>query len=298
MKKIDYISLFISIIINFLILFCIPGLKLETLMNQKIKVGLVSFDNDKKIKIDSSKSANTNTKDKNLSATNTNTSTTEKDNEKSSSSTAIDLNKLSEEISMPEVNILSSDFAHSGESRLSHDFKKSKVMTNEIKAFDEKREVEIEPVKNSLNREVKDKNENFQIDSIGEKVEFNSEIGTDIVFDRILEREDGVEGLPSGYKLGTEDGSIVARWDNSNKEPIYPEKAQLRGMHGTVTIKMSIDEKGNILTFILEKGSGVPEINQAIEEVGRTWKIYLSRYGQNVMGDVILEYNFTLKGQE
>lgn len=296
MKKIDYISLFISIVINFLILFCIPGLKITTLMDQKIKVGLVSFDNDKKIKIDSNKAESTNTKDKNLSTTNTNTA--EKEREKNSSGSAIDLNKLSEEVLMPEINILSSDLASNNESRLSYDFKKEKTMTNEIKSFGEKREVIIEPVQNTVNRDLKEKNETFQIDSIGGKVEFNSEVGNDIVFDRLLEREDGVEGLPSGYKLGTEDGSIIARWDNSNKEPVYPEKAQLRGMHGTVTIRMTIDEKGNILSFVLEKGSGVPEINQAIEEVGRTWKIYLSRYGQNVMGDVILEYNFTLKGQE
>ena len=60
---------------------------------------------------------------------------------------------------------------------------------------------------------------------------------------------------------------------------------------------MNIDENGNVKTLKLEKGSGVPEINNAIEEVGRTWKIYLSKNGLSVKGDVILEYNFTLKGK-
>ena len=58
---------------------------------------------------------------------------------------------------------------------------------------------------------------------------------------------------------------------------------------------MNIDEYGNVKSLKLEKGSGVPEINNAIEKVGRTWKIYLSKNGLNVQGDVILEYNFILK---
>ena len=129
------------------------------------------------------------------------------------------------------------------------------------------------------------------------KLSFNSEEGNDLEFERILKAEGDAEGLPSGYRLGTEDGNIVARWDNSNMEPVYPESAQLKGLHGTVRIRMNIDEYGNVTSLFLEKGSGVPEINSAIEEIGRTWKIYLSKNGMNVKGDVILEYNFTLRGK-
>ena len=137
--------------------------------------------------------------------------------------------------------------------------------------------------------------ENFSYLTNNDTIKFNSEIGKDKEFDRILHSEDGKKGLPSGYKLGTEDGDIVARWDNSNSEPIYPESAQAKGLHGTVKIRMNIDEYGNVKSLKLEKGSGVPEINNAIEKVGRTWKIYLSKNGLNVQGDVILEYNFILK---
>jgi len=296
MKKIDLLSLSLSIIINLLFLLCIPGLDVETIMDKKIKVGMVAFDNDKKIKIDSKKTENSNRKDRNLS--NEKTGESSKDDTKADSQDGIDLNKLSESISMPEVNILATEASNRTTDSFTYDYRKEKVMTTGIEAPLEKREVNIEPVNNTMNTEIKEKNETFQTESLAEKIEFNSEIGNDMVFDRLLVKEDGVEGLPSGYKLGTEDGNVVARWDSSNKEPVYPEKAQLRGMHGVVKIRMTIDENGNILSFVLEKGSGVPEINQAIEEVGRSWKIYLSRNGLNVKGDVELEYTFTLKGQE
>jgi len=295
MKKIDYLSLFLSIVINLLILLCIPGLDIKTIMDSKIKVGMVAFDNNRTIRIDSQRTENSNRSDRNLSNEKTGDNSQDDSNV---SQTGIDLTKLSESISMPEINILSSDISNRTTDSLSYDFRNEKVMTVGIEAPLEMREVEIESVENVLNTELRERNEIFQSEFLAEKIEFNSEIGTDIVFDRLLEMDDGLDGLPSGYRLGTEDGNIVARWDSRNREPVYPESAQLRGMHGVVKIRMAIDENGNILSFILERGSGVPEINQAIEEVGRTWKIYLSRNGLNVRGDVELEYTFTLRGQE
>lgn len=105
-----------------------------------------------------------------------------------------------------------------------------------------------------------------------------------------------VAGIPSGYKLGSADGDIVAKWSPDNKNPVYPQSAQLKGLNGTVRLRLNIDEYGNILNVVFEKGSGVPEINLAIEEVARTWKVNLSKNGKTVYGDVILEYNFKLAG--
>ena len=102
------------------------------------------------------------------------------------------------------------------------------------------------------------------------------------------------EGASQGYKLGAMDGDIVATWDPKNKEPKYPESAQLRGLNGTVTLRLNIDEYGNIKKIDFQKGSGVPEINLSIEKVARTWKIYLKKNSKVVRGEVILEYNFKL----
>lgn len=102
-------------------------------------------------------------------------------------------------------------------------------------------------------------------------------------------------GLPSGYKLGIDDGDIVARWDQNNIEPTYPEIAENKGLHGKVRVLLTIDEYGNVNKLFIEQGSGVPSINNAIEKVGHSWKIYLSKNGKNIRGEVILEYNFILK---
>lgn len=105
-----------------------------------------------------------------------------------------------------------------------------------------------------------------------------------------------VSGIPSGYKLGSPDGDIMAKWDSKNRNPEYPQSAQLRGLNGTVRLRLTIDEYGNVRGVSFEKDSGVPEINLAIEKVARTWKIPLTKKGKTVYGDVILEYNFKLTG--
>ncbi len=110
----------------------------------------------------------------------------------------------------------------------------------------------------------------------------------------IITTKGNSDGIPSGYKLGTLDGDIVAKWDENNKNPEYPETAQLRGLNGTVKLRLTIDKYGNVLNSSFESGSGVPEINLAIERIARTWKIYLKKKGNTVKGDVILEYRFKL----
>ena len=147
-----------------------------------------------------------------------------------------------------------------------------------------------------------------------EKVDFNDSLALDkekkdlesdnitiekdenIAFESIQVDEGKVKGLPSGYRLGVADGDIIARWDSANQEPKYPESAQLRGLQGSVRVKLDVNEKGEVTNLIIDKGSGVPEINTAIEAIGRTWKIYLSKHGLSIKGRVILDYTFKLKG--
>lgn len=111
-----------------------------------------------------------------------------------------------------------------------------------------------------------------------------------------LEIKGGVEGVPSGYKLGALDGDITAKWNPSNKNPEYPQSAQNRGLNGRVTLRLTIDGAGNITRVILQRRSGVPEIDLAIEKVAKSWKINLTKNGAPVKGDVILEYDFKLTG--
>lgn len=105
-----------------------------------------------------------------------------------------------------------------------------------------------------------------------------------------------VAGVPSGYKLGATDGDIDAKWDPNNRNPEYPISAQQKGINGSVTLHLNIDAGGNIRSVTFRKRSGYPEIDNAIELVARSWKIYLSKNGKTVQGDVFLDYNFKLIG--
>lgn len=105
-----------------------------------------------------------------------------------------------------------------------------------------------------------------------------------------------VAGVPSGYKLGSTDGDIDAKWDPRNRDPEYPLSAQQRGINGSVTLYLNIDAGGNIRSVTFRKRSGFTDIDNAIELVARTWKIHLSKNGKTVQGDVFLDYNFKLVG--
>lgn len=113
-------------------------------------------------------------------------------------------------------------------------------------------------------------------------------------FTLISSDSDKIEGLPKGHKMGFADGDITAKWDSANREPIYPETALERGLSGVVKLKADIGIDGTINELIVEEKSGIPEIDRAIEEVGRTWKIYLTKNGLSVKGTVLLEYRFNL----
>lgn len=305
MKKDDAISIFLSIVINLIIVILIPGLSADKIENKKIKIGLVSYENKNRTKMEGSRNSNSTEKkntqnlnqkkqpakkqppvEKNQQSNNKIVETTKNDNKVDLSL----LNSIASSIDTPQVNVLAN--VNSTQVR-----KTSKVDIPK-KVLSQKGEVISDNNSNiALSKElISAENERLELKD-DDRIAFNPEVGKDSSFDRILQVTGETEGLPSGYKLGTEDGDVVARWDSSNKEPIYPESAQLRGLHGSVRIKMNIDENGNVKTLSLEKGSGVPEINNAIEEVGRTWKIYLSKNGLSVKGDVVLEYNFTLKGK-
>lgn len=293
MKRDDTVSIILSVAINLLIVFLIPAMSVPKVENKKIKVGLVAYENKNRTKLDGQK--NTNKADKK------NLQDIKKDNKEASKPNPpkekpVDkkkqeleaLNKIANKLTVPQVELLTN--VNTSTSK-----KIDKKLDEPKKEFLDKGGV-VSQNERDIKRDISDKEKNLDL-KIEEKLSFNSEQGKDSDFDRILKLSGDVEGLPSGYKLGTEDGDIVARWDNANREPIYPESAQRRGLHGSVRLRMNIDERGNVRSLHIDKGSGVPEINSAIEEIGRTWKIYLSKNGLSVTGDVILEYNFVLKGQ-
>lgn len=304
MKKDDGISILLSIVINIIIVILIPSLSTKRVENQKIKIGLVAYENKNRTKLDGQKNSNSSEKkssqelQKKIKKTNEVKKVEEKKKEKTpnKSKDKIDmesLNNIVTNISAPKIEVIKNLQPNPSARKI----KEVKAPTKEF-AQKEKMESNSNLSKDIVlaKEEIVTENEKLDLKE-DDKIAFNSEVGKDESFDRILKITGETEGLPSGYRLGTEDGDIIAKWDGSNREPVYPESAQLKGLHGSVRIKMEIDESGNVRSLHLEKGSGVPEINNAIEEVGRTWKIYLNKNGLSVEGNVILEYNFILKGK-
>lgn len=121
----------------------------------------------------------------------------------------------------------------------------------------------------------------------------NSGIGIDV--DKILSTSTGQKGLPSGSRMGVVDGTALIHWDPRNQEPIFPEVAKQTGKNGSVVLIVTVNEAGDVISVRTERGSGVPEINEAIEKIARTWKVKLVKKEKSVGGSFVLKYNFHLQ---
>ncbi len=283
-------SILLSLLLNFGIVYILPELTAEKVEDKVLKVGLVAVEKEKVI---SKKETEALPDKKQSTQTEISEATTQniiENQEKIKREKMLTLVEMSKSIQAPSFDAISKETESNR--------KRGDNFQSEIEAF--QKEVKFE----RKDEEGAEKEESIFNDS-----EVVDDILNDIKEEKLKVDADNnqstesvkvdkgqVEGLPSGYKLGLENGDIIARWDPSNKEPNYPEKAQLRGLQGTVKVELEINERGDVLSFIIVEGSGVPEINRAIENVGRTWKIYLSKHGLRIKGKVVLEYVFKLKG--
>lgn len=289
-NKRDKLSFFLALLINIVIVLLIPSYKIEDIKEGKLKVGLVALEKEKVYSKEQKKtvSAKKPVQKKEPVKKNTEIPTPKKEEIKKEKS--LSLASVSKTIKAPSINIMNTKSLSTKKSNdlLSDALKGTK---KEIKfEREEKLGMRTENIEFNdtlaLDKTIQDRdNENMFIDD-----------SEDIVIESIKTDEGQVEGLPSGYKLGVSDGDIIARWDSGNQEPKYPESAQLKGLQGSVRVKIDVNEKGEVVNLIIDKGSGVPEINSAIEAIGRTWKIYLSKHGLSIKGRVVLDYTFKLKG--
>lgn len=289
-NKRDKLSFFLALIINLIIVLLIPGYKIEDIKEGKLKVGLVALEKEKVFSKEKKKVVSTKkpVNKKEPVKKNIEIPTPKKEEVKKEKSLSLD--SISKTIKAPSINIMNT-------------VNKSKKKSNDLVADaikGSKKELKFErEEKLGMRTENIEFNDVLAMDkTIEDKEKDNLLIDEqeDMSIESIKIDEGKVEGLPSGYKLGVSDGDIIARWDKNNQEPKYPESAQLRGLQGSVKVKIDVNEKGEVVNLIIDKGSGVPEINNAIESIGRTWKIYLSKNGLSIKGRVILDYTFKLKG--
>ncbi|MGL5989914.1 energy transducer TonB [Cetobacterium sp.] len=295
----DFKILIISIVINLIILFLVPGIKVDKIVDKKLKVGLVAFETAQKKTIKKSEPK------KKVNPVK------EKKKEEKKILPKEEIKPLEKKIEVKEVKKLSLDdlaknitkretefLAIDSPSRreVNSDFKNELLEKQNLEELQSKSILDVtKNITISKEETILEKTMEYELDNNSKEIAFQGETEEKLSFKTMVEKN-GVAGLPSGYKLGVEDGDVIAKWDQSNREPKYPEAAQLRGMQGKVLLKIKIDESGKVSSVFIEKGSGVPEINMAIEEIARTWKIFLTKNGLNIKGNVTLEYSFKLLG--
>ncbi len=289
-NKRDKLSFSLALIINLIIVLLIPGYKIEDVKEGKLKVGLVALEKERVYSKEQKKTVTAKKPVEKKEPVKRNIEIPAPKKQEAKKEKSLSLDSVSKTIKAPSINVISSVNLSAR--------KKSDTLDEALKSTKKELKFEREEKLGMKTEDIKF-NDTLALDeTIKERDTSNILIDKDesISVESIKVEEGKVEGLPSGYKLGVEEGDIVARWDSENQEPEYPESAQLKGLQGSVRVKIDVNEKGEVVNLIIDKGSGVPEINSAIESIGRTWKIYLSRHGLSIKGRVILDYTFKLKG--
>ena len=335
MKKSDYICLFLSIIINIGIILALTVFSKDTqeiLDAEQIKIGLVAVENDASTKFKGEK--NVDAKKQNLDADSIEkkeekTEKPEKPTEKKVEE--IKTEKTVEKITEKPEKKAAEKPAEKPKEKTPEKPKEKPVeqekpVEKKVEKLAEKGEKVVEkkdekktPEKPATNEKTK-KSSSESSDSKGtsktEKpslADLKKQIsgsqpktsnggysptadpdGEEVV-DRVLQNVTYSNGLVSGSKMGNSSDGRVVDWNAKNKAPEFPQAAKSSGKHGKLKIKLKVDKMGNVLSFVIVEGSGVPEIDAAVERVVGTWRVKLMKNGKPVNGTFYLNYNFDFK---
>lgn len=318
MKKNDYICLFLSIIINIGIILALTVFSKDTqeiLDAEQIKIGLVAVENDASTKFKGKK--NVDAKKQNLDADSIEkkeekTEKPEKPTEKKVEE--IKTEKTVEKITEKPEKKAAEKPAEKPKEK-TPEKPKEKPIEKKVEKLAEKGEKVVEKKDEKKAPEKPTTKENSKKSS-SEKpslADLKKQIsgsqpktsnggyspiedpdGEEIV-DRVLQNVTYSNGLVSGSKMGNSSDGRVVDWNAKNKAPEFPQAAKSSGKHGKLKIKLKVDKMGNVLSFVIVEGSGVPEIDAAVERVVGTWRVKLMKNGKPVNGTFYLNYNFDFK---
>ena len=318
MKKSDYICLFLSIIINIGIILTLTVFSKDTqeiLDAEQIKIGLVAVENDASTKFKGEK--NVDAKKQNLDADSIEkkeekTEKPEKPTEKKVEE--IKTEKTVEKITEKPEKKAAEKPAEKPKEK-TPEKPKEKPIEKKVEKLAEKGEKVVEKKDEKKAPEKPTTKENSKKSS-SEKpslADLKKQIsgsqpktsnggysptedpdGEEIV-DRVLQNVTYSNGLVSGSKMGNSSDGRVVDWNAKNKVPEFPQAAKSSGKHGKLKIKLKVDKMGNVLSFVIVEGSGVPEIDAAVERVVGTWRVKLMKNGKPVNGTFYLNYNFDFK---
>ena len=319
MKKSDYICLFLSIIINIGIILALTVFSKDTTQEildaEQIKIGLVAVENDASTKFRGEK--NVDAKKQNLDA-----DSIEKKEEKTEKPEKPTEKKVEEIKTKKTVEKITEKPEKKAAEKPAEKPKektpekpKEKPIEKKVEKLAEKGEKVVEKKDEKKAPEKPTTKENSKKSS-SEKpslADLKKQIsgsqpktsnggysptedpdGEEIV-DRVLQNVTYSNGLVSGSKMGNSSDGRVVDWNAKNKVPEFPQAAKSSGKHGKLKIKLKVDKMGNVLSFVIVEGSGVPEIDAAVERVVGTWRVKLMKNGKPVNGTFYLNYNFDFK---
>jgi len=292
MKKSDYICLFLSIIINIGIILALTVFSKDTTQEildaEQIKIGLVAVENDASTKFKGEK--NVDAKKQNLDA-----DSIEKKEEKTEKPEKPTEKKVEEIKTEKTVEKITEKPEEKGEKvvekkdekKAPEKPKKSSSESSDSKGTSKQEKPSLADLKKQISgSQPKTSNGGYSptADPDGEEV-----------VDRVLQNVTYSNGLVSGSKMGNSSDGRVVDWNAKNKVPEFPQAAKSSGKHGKLKIKLKVDKMGNVLSFVIVEGSGVPEIDAAVERVVGTWRVKLMKNGKPVNGTFYLNYNFDFK---
>ena len=326
MKKSDYICLFLSIIINIGIILALTVFSKDTTQEildaEQIKIGLVAVENDASTKFRGEK--NVDAKKQNLDAdsiekkeekTEKPEKPTEKKVEEIKTEKTVEKNtekpekkaaekpaeKLKEKTPEKPVEKKVEKLAEKGEKVVEKKDEKKALEKPATKENSKKSSSESSDSKGTSKQEkpsladLKKQISGSQPKTSNGGYSPTADPDGEEVVDRVLQNVTYSNGLVSGSKMGNSSDGRVVDWNAKNKVPEFPQAAKSSGKHGKLKIKLKVDKMGNVLSFVIVEGSGVPEIDAAVERVVGTWRVKLMKNGKPVNGTFYLNYNFDFK---
>ena len=276
MKKNDYICLFLSIVINIAIFFVLAMfLTNEIVETDEIKIGLVSTESDASTRFKGEK--NVDAKKQNLDADSIEKKAKE------------DKTQEEKPVEKPEDKPIEKPEKERPEKKVEENKKAEKTVQVEDKpkTIPKKEKPSLADLKKQIS--------NSQPKTLNGGFSPSADLDGEEVVDRVLQNVTYSNGLVSGSKMGNSEGGLLVDWNDSNRAPEFPQSARASGKHGKLKIKLKVDKAGNILSYVIVDGSGVPEIDASVERVVGSWRVKLLKKGKPVNGTFYLNYNFNFK---
>lgn len=308
MKKSDYICLFLSIIINIGIILALTVFSKDTqeiLDAEQIKIGLVAVENDASTKFKGEK--NVDAKKQNLDADSIEKK--EEKTEKPEKPTEKKVEEIKTEKTVEKITEKPEKKAAEKPAEKPKEKTPEKPVEKKVEKLAEKGEkvVEKKEEKKAPEKPKKSSSEKPSLADLKKQISGSqpktsnggysptADPDGEEVVDRVLQNVTYSNGLVSGSKMGNSSDGRVVDWNAKNKVPEFPQAAKSSGKHGKLKIKLKVDKMGNVLSFVIVEGSGVPEIDAAVERVVGTWRVKLMKNGKPVNGTFYLNYNFDFK---